>query len=47
MIDVVSESTLGHAPAGYAQSAFGSDWIIESFRLTRQYCPNATLILNW
>ncbi|MGL6160321.1 endo-1,4-beta-xylanase [Microbulbifer sp.] len=47
MIDVVNESTPGHAPAGYAQSAFGSDWIIESFRLTRQYCPNATLILNW
>jgi len=46
MIDVVNESTPGHAPAGYAQSAFGDDWIIESFQLTRQYCPNAILILN-
>lgn len=46
MIDVVNEATPGHAPAGYAASAFGSDWIIESFRLARQYCPNSVLILN-
>jgi GH35 family endo-1,4-beta-xylanase len=46
MIDVVNEATPGHAPAGYAQSAFGNDWIIRSFQLARQYCPNATLILN-
>lgn len=46
MIDVVNEATPGHAPAGYAQSAFGSDWIIESFQLARQYCPNSVLILN-
>ncbi|AJQ96214.1 endo-1,4-beta-xylanase [Gynuella sunshinyii] len=46
MIDVVNESTPGHAPAGYAQSAFGSNWIIKSFQLARQYCPNAILILN-
>ncbi|WP_250464689.1 endo-1,4-beta-xylanase [Microbulbifer litoralis] len=46
MIDVVNEATPGHAPAGYAQSAFGNDWIIRSFELARQYCPNAILILN-
>ncbi len=46
MIDVVNEATPGHAPAGYAQSAFGNDWIIKSFQLAREYCPNATLILN-
>ena len=46
MIDVVNEATPGHAPAGYAQSAFGNDWIIRSFELARQYCPNAVLILN-
>ncbi|AJQ95007.1 non-reducing end alpha-L-arabinofuranosidase family hydrolase [Gynuella sunshinyii] len=46
MIDVVNEATPGHAPAGYAKSAFGDDWIIKSFQLARQYCPNATLILN-
>jgi len=46
MIDVVNEATPGHAPAGYAQSAFGNDWIIRSFQLARQYCPNAILILN-
>ena len=46
MIDVVNEATPGHAPAGFAQNAFGSDWIIQSFQLARQYCPNAVLILN-
>ena len=30
----------------YAQNAFGSNWIIRSFQLARQYCPNAILILN-
>jgi GH35 family endo-1,4-beta-xylanase len=46
MIDVVNEATPGHAPAAYAQSAFGNNWIIRSFQLARQYCPNAVLILN-
>jgi len=46
MIDVVNESTPGHAPAQYAQSAFGNNWIIRSFQLARQYCPNSILILN-
>lgn len=46
LIDVVNESTPGHAPAEYARSAFGDDWIIRSFELTRLYCPNAVLILN-
>jgi GH35 family endo-1,4-beta-xylanase len=46
MIDVVNEATPGHAPAAYAQNAFGSNWIIRSFQLARQYCPNAILILN-
>jgi GH35 family endo-1,4-beta-xylanase len=45
-IDVVNEATPGHAPAAYAQSAFGNNWIIRSFQLARQYCPNAILILN-
>jgi GH35 family endo-1,4-beta-xylanase len=45
-IDVVNEATPGHAPAGYAQRAFGNNWIIRSFQLARQYCPNAELILN-
>ncbi|SBS26265.1 Endo-1,4-beta-xylanase B precursor [Marinomonas spartinae] len=46
MIDVVNEATPGHAPAKYARSAFGNDWIIKSFQLAHKYCPNATLILN-
>ena len=46
MIDVVNEAIPGHAPAAYAQNAFGNDWIIKSFQLARKYCPNATLILN-
>lgn len=45
-IDVVNEATPGHAPAGYAEKAFGSNWITRSFELAAQYCPNATLILN-
>ncbi len=46
MIDVVNEAIPGHAPAAFAQNAFGNDWIIKSFQLARQYCPNAILILN-
>jgi GH35 family endo-1,4-beta-xylanase len=46
MIDVVNEATPGHAPAGYAQNAFGNNWIIRVFQLARQYCPNSILILN-
>jgi arabinoxylan arabinofuranohydrolase len=46
MIDVVNEAIPGHAPATFAQNAFGSNWIIRSFQLARQYCPNAILILN-
>jgi len=46
MIDVVNEATPGHAPATFAESAFGSDWIIKSFQLARKYCPNSLLILN-
>ena len=46
LIDVVNEAVSGHAPAQYAQSAFGSNWIIRSFELAHQYCPNAILILN-
>ena len=46
MIDVVNEATPGHAPAEFARSAFGDNWIIRSFELARQYCPNSILILN-
>ncbi len=46
MIDVVNESTPGHAPASFAANAFGSDWIIDSFKLAKQYCPDSELILN-
>jgi GH35 family endo-1,4-beta-xylanase len=46
MIDVVNEAVPGHAPAAYARNAFGNDWIIRSFELAHQYCPNAVLILN-
>ncbi|MGD8176106.1 endo-1,4-beta-xylanase [Marinimicrobium sp. ARAG 43.8] len=46
MIDVVNEALPSHAPANYAQNAFGNDWITESFRLARQHCPNAVLIYN-
>jgi len=46
IIDVVNEAVDGHAPAAYAQNAFGNDWITESFRLARQYCPDAVLVYN-
>lgn len=46
MIDVVNEAHPNHAPADYARNAFGDDWIIKSFELARQYCPNAILIYN-
>ncbi|HEX5056857.1 MAG TPA: endo-1,4-beta-xylanase, partial [Gammaproteobacteria bacterium] len=45
-IDVVNEATPGHAPAGYAANAFGSNWIISVFQIAQQECPNAILILN-
>ena len=46
MMDVVNEALDSHAPANYARSAFGNDWITESFRLARQYCPDTILIYN-
>ena len=46
MIDVVNEAVVGHQPAGYAQKAFGNNWIQRVFQLARQYCPNSILILN-
>ena len=46
MIDVVNEAVTGHQPAGYAQKAFGNNWIQRVFQLARQYCPNSILILN-
>ena len=46
MIDVVNEAVEGHQPAGYAQKAFGNNWIQRVFQLARQYCPNSILILN-
>lgn len=46
MIDVVNEAVPGHQPAGYAQRAFGNNWIQRTFQLARQYCPNSILILN-
>jgi GH35 family endo-1,4-beta-xylanase len=46
MIDVVNEAIPGHQPAAFARNAFGENWIIRSFQLARQYCPNAILILN-
>lgn len=46
MIDVVNEAVPGHQPAGYAQRAFGNNWIVRVFQLARQYCPNSILILN-
>jgi GH35 family endo-1,4-beta-xylanase len=46
MIDVVNEAIPTHQPAAFARNAFGNNWIIRSFQLARQYCPNAVLILN-
>jgi GH35 family endo-1,4-beta-xylanase len=46
MIDVVNEAVPGHQPAGYAQRAYGNNWIVKVFQLARQYCPNSILILN-
>ncbi|HEY7772899.1 MAG TPA: endo-1,4-beta-xylanase [Marinagarivorans sp.] len=46
IIDVVNEAVEGHAPANYARSAYGDDWIAESFKIARQYCPDAILVYN-
>jgi arabinoxylan arabinofuranohydrolase len=46
LIDVVNEAIPTHQPAAFARNAFGNNWIIRSFQLARQYCPNAVLILN-
>lgn len=46
MIDVVNEAHPNHAPARYAQNAFGNNWITESFKLARKHCPKAILIYN-
>jgi endo-1,4-beta-xylanase len=50
MIDVVNEppphTTPSYMAALGGAGASGYDWIIQSFKWARQYCPNATLILN-
>ena len=46
IIDVVNEALPGHAPATYANNAFGSDWITKSFELARKHCPGITLVYN-
>ena len=46
LIDVVNEAIPSHQPAAFARNAFGDNWIIRSFQLARQYCPNAILVLN-
>lgn len=46
MIDVVNEAHPNHAPANYARSAFGEDWITRSFELAQEHCPNSILIYN-
>lgn len=48
-IDVVNEPD--HAPPTYREAlggagATGHDWVIQCFEWARQYCPDATLILN-
>jgi endo-1,4-beta-xylanase len=48
-IDVVNEPL--SAPPTYRNALGGSgssgwDWVINSFRMARQYCPNAQLLLN-
>ena len=49
MIDVVNEPT--NAPASYRNAIGGAgttgwDWVIWSYEKARQYCPNATLLIN-
>jgi endo-1,4-beta-xylanase len=52
LIDVVNEPL--HAPASYRAALGGDnglygtgwDWVVRSFELARQYCPNADLLLN-
>ncbi len=49
MIDVVNEP--GHNPAPYrggmgGTGTTGFDWVLQGFKWARQYCPNATLLLN-
>ena len=49
MIDVVNEPL--HAPSNArwglgGDGSTGWDWVVRSFQLARQYCPNAKLLLN-
>jgi endo-1,4-beta-xylanase len=50
MIDVVNEppphTTPPYAAALGGSGASGYDWIVQSFKWARQYCPNSILILN-
>lgn len=50
LIDVVNEppphTTPSYVNAIGGTGSTGYDWIVWSFQKTRQYCPNATLILN-
>jgi endo-1,4-beta-xylanase len=50
MLDVVNEppphTTPVYMNALGGAGASGYDWIVQAFKWARQYCPNATLILN-
>jgi endo-1,4-beta-xylanase len=50
LIDVVNEPPPHTTPVYMAAlggaGASGYDWIVQAFKWARQYCPNATLILN-
>ena len=56
LIDVVNEPDHAKPDGGNGRANFynalggngttGHDWVIKSFQLARQYCPNAKLILN-
>jgi arabinoxylan arabinofuranohydrolase len=46
MINVVQNAMPGHSNTQVFANALGKDWVIQTFKWAREYCPDAVLILD-
>lgn len=46
MINVVYNAMPGHSSTQVFVNGLGADWVIQSFKWAREYCPNSVLILE-
>jgi GH35 family endo-1,4-beta-xylanase len=46
LINVVYNAMPGHYSTGVFAKGLGPDWVVQSFKWAREYCPNSVLILE-